>query len=57
MRIVCLGGGPAGLYFSILMKQANPAAEITVLERNQAGQHLRLGHRVLRQDHGRLPSG
>jgi anthraniloyl-CoA monooxygenase len=36
MRIVCLGGGPAGLYFAILMKQANPACEITVLERNQA---------------------
>ena len=36
MRIVCLGGGPAGLYFSILMKQANPACDITVLERNQA---------------------
>ena len=36
MRIVCLGGGPAGLYFSILMKQANPASEITVIERNQA---------------------
>ncbi len=36
MRIVCLGGGPAGLYFSILMKQANPGADITVLERNQA---------------------
>ena len=36
MRIVCLGGGPAGLYFSILMKQANPASDITVIERNQA---------------------
>jgi anthraniloyl-CoA monooxygenase len=24
MRIACLGGGPAGLYFSILMKKANP---------------------------------
>ena len=35
MRIVCLGGGPAGLYFSILMKQANPACDITVIERNQ----------------------
>jgi anthraniloyl-CoA monooxygenase len=35
MRIVCLGGGPAGLYFSILMKQADPACEITVIERNQ----------------------
>ncbi|MDP2825025.1 MAG: bifunctional salicylyl-CoA 5-hydroxylase/oxidoreductase [Sulfuritalea sp.] len=36
MRIVCLGGGPAGLYFSILMKQANPASDIAVIERNQA---------------------
>jgi anthraniloyl-CoA monooxygenase len=34
MRIVCLGGGPAGLYFSILMKKANPASDITVIERN-----------------------
>ncbi|MBV2234212.1 MAG: bifunctional salicylyl-CoA 5-hydroxylase/oxidoreductase [Sterolibacterium sp.] len=36
MRIVCLGGGPAGLYFSILMKLANPAHQITVHERNRA---------------------
>ncbi len=36
MRIVCLGGGPAGLYFSILMKKANPSCDITVLERNRA---------------------
>jgi anthraniloyl-CoA monooxygenase len=36
MRIVCLGGGPAGLYFSILMKKANPSCDITVIERNQA---------------------
>ena len=36
MRIACLGGGPAGLYFSILMKKANPACDITVIERNQA---------------------
>jgi anthraniloyl-CoA monooxygenase len=35
MRIACLGGGPAGLYFSILMKKANPKAEITVFERNK----------------------
>jgi anthraniloyl-CoA monooxygenase len=34
MRIVTLGGGPAGLYFSLLMKRANPSHEITVLERN-----------------------
>ncbi|MCF8179023.1 MAG: bifunctional salicylyl-CoA 5-hydroxylase/oxidoreductase [Sulfuritalea sp.] len=36
MRIVCLGGGPAGLYFSILMKKANPACDIAVIERNKA---------------------
>lgn len=36
MRIVCLGGGPAGLYFSILAKKANPSWEITVIERNRS---------------------
>jgi anthraniloyl-CoA monooxygenase len=35
MRILCVGGGPAGLYFSILMKLADPAHDITVLERNR----------------------
>ena len=33
LKIVCLGGGPASLYFSLLMKKANPAHDITVLER------------------------
>lgn len=37
MRIVCVGGGPAGLYFAILMKERDPEHEITVLERNPAG--------------------
>ncbi len=36
MRIVCVGGGPAGLYFAILMKRADPAHEVVVLERNRA---------------------
>jgi anthraniloyl-CoA monooxygenase len=36
MRIVCLGGGPAGLYFSLLMKLQNPAHVVTVVERNRA---------------------
>ena len=36
MRIASIGGGPAGLYFSILMKKAHPDAEITVYERNKA---------------------
>jgi anthraniloyl-CoA monooxygenase len=35
MNILCLGGGPAGLYFAILMKQQNPANVITVVERNR----------------------
>jgi anthraniloyl-CoA monooxygenase len=35
MRIACLGGGPAGLYFSILMKKARPDWDITVVERNR----------------------
>ena len=33
LRILCLGGGPASLYFSILMKKASPAHDITVIER------------------------
>ena len=34
MKIVCIGGGPAGLYFALLMKQQDPAHEIVVVERN-----------------------
>lgn len=36
MKIVVLGGGPAGLYCSLLIKKANPTHEITLLERNPA---------------------
>ncbi len=35
MNIVCMGGGPAGLYFSLLMKKRNPNHQITVVERNR----------------------
>lgn len=35
MRIVSIGGGPAGLYFALLMKQADPKHVITVVERNR----------------------
>src|SRR5437773_4654217 len=35
MRIVTIGGGPAALYFGILMKKAYPKHEITILERNR----------------------
>jgi anthraniloyl-CoA monooxygenase len=33
MRIVCVGGGPAGLFFAILMKKSDPDHEVVVLER------------------------
>ncbi len=36
MKIACLGGGPAGLYFAISMKLRDPAHDITVIERNRA---------------------
>ena len=35
MRIVCIGGGPAGLYFAILMKKLDPGHDITMIERNR----------------------
>ena len=35
MTIVCLGGGPAGLYFGLLMRKLNPAHDVTVVERNK----------------------
>ncbi|RDD97083.1 bifunctional salicylyl-CoA 5-hydroxylase/oxidoreductase [Paracoccus pantotrophus] len=36
MKILCMGGGPAGLYFAISMKLRDPSHQITVLERNKA---------------------
>lgn len=35
MKIVCIGGGPAGLYFGLLMKKLDPAHDVTVVERNK----------------------
>jgi anthraniloyl-CoA monooxygenase len=35
MKISIVGGGPAGLYFAILMKAARPGVDITVYERNR----------------------
>jgi len=35
LRIACLGGGPAGLYFAILAKRADPTQEIEVVERHR----------------------
>ncbi len=36
MRVACLGGGPAGLYFAISMKLRDPSHNIVVIERNRA---------------------
>ena len=35
MNILCIGGGPAGLYFALLMKLQDAAHRITVVERNK----------------------
>jgi anthraniloyl-CoA monooxygenase len=37
MRVNCIGGGPAGLYFSILAKRHFPGWSVKVLERNRPG--------------------
>ena len=37
MKIVCVGGGPAGLYVALLMKLRHPDYSVTVVERNPAG--------------------
>ena len=36
MKVSVLGGGPAGLYFSILLKNARPDCRIDLYERNRA---------------------
>src|SRR5919199_5791484 len=37
MKIFCIGGGPAGLYFAISMKLRDPAHDVVVIERNPPG--------------------
>ncbi|MEV6509960.1 FAD-dependent monooxygenase [Streptomyces sp. NPDC051642] len=37
MKVACVGGGPAGLYLSILLKRQDPSHDITVYERNAEG--------------------
>ena len=35
MRVTCIGGGPAGLYFALLAKQRFPDWSVKLLERNR----------------------
>ncbi|MGI5451934.1 FAD-dependent monooxygenase [Streptomyces sp. CA-249302] len=37
VKVACVGGGPAGLYLSILLKRQDPSHDITVHERNPEG--------------------
>ena len=37
MKVLCMGGGPAGLYLAISMKLRDPNHEVTILERNRSG--------------------
>jgi flavin-dependent dehydrogenase len=43
VRIVCVGGGPAGLYFSLLAKQHDHSHDITVFERSKTGSNFGWG--------------
>ena len=36
MRVACLGGGPAGLYFAISLKRRDPSHDVVVIERNRS---------------------
>ncbi len=37
MKVACIGGGPGGLFFSILLKKSNPSFKVTVYDRNPRG--------------------
>jgi anthraniloyl-CoA monooxygenase len=43
VRVAVAGGGPAGLYFSILLRKIRPDCEVTVFERNRAGDAFGFG--------------
>jgi 2-polyprenyl-6-methoxyphenol hydroxylase-like FAD-dependent oxidoreductase len=55
MRIACVGGGPAGLYFALLTKLRDPGHDITVFVRNTAdsaqGWGVTFGRSLLKELH------
>ena len=42
-RVACLGGGPAGLFTAILLRNADPSIEVTVFERHAADETFGFG--------------
>ena len=57
MRVLCVGGGPAGLYFALLMKKADPRHAIRVVERNRPYDTFGWGVVFSDQTLGNLASG
>jgi 2-polyprenyl-6-methoxyphenol hydroxylase-like FAD-dependent oxidoreductase len=43
IRVACIGGGPGGLFFTALLKQRVPEAEVVLFERNQASDAFGFG--------------
>ncbi|QRM31003.1 bifunctional salicylyl-CoA 5-hydroxylase/oxidoreductase [Microvirga sp. VF16] len=43
MKTAIIGGGPAGLYFAILLKKLRPESDITIYERNRADETFGFG--------------
>jgi anthraniloyl-CoA monooxygenase len=43
VRIACLGGGPGGLLAALLAKRSDPGREVTLFERNRAGDTFGFG--------------
>ena len=56
MRVLCIGGGPAGLYLAPAAQEGGPAARRPRRRAQPALRHVRLGRRVLRPD-ARQPRG
>jgi anthraniloyl-CoA monooxygenase len=54
VRVTILGAGPAGLYLAILLKRADPAHEVTVVERNPPGATFGFGVVFSEETLGRL---
>ena len=54
MRVSILGAGPAGLYLAILLKRADPAHEVVVVERNPPGATFGFGVVFSEETLGRL---